>query len=273
MHALYRIMLVSTALLLALFGCNSPRSSRTSTPLPALAASVDAQVKKDAVVTAEATRIDVAVANTPVAEEVKVSTDAQRAAVVAAPAADLLKITAGYEAQLKELTVENTGLKSQLVELENAERKKQVTLLRLIGVAAVLAAVALAYFRMTGFAALAGATALFAFGMGQLISQPWFATVFNWSLGITAVIAVGVGVFEWRRVLRTRALTSSEALTAKETREALLVVVEQIDLARAVPEFTPFYSKMLENWDWSEKEIVAKLRSEIALDKIKREHA
>ena len=273
MHALYRIILVSTALLLALFGCNSPRSSRTSTPLPALAASVDAQVKKDAVVTAEATRIDVAVANTPVAEEVKVSTDAQRAAVVAAPAADLLKITAGYEAEIKTLSEAKAKLETRLVELQDAERKKQVTLLRLIGVAAVLAAVTLAYFRMTGFAALAGATALFAFGMGQLISQPWFATVFNWSLGITAVIAVGVGVFEWRRVLRTRALTSSEALTAKETREALLVVVEQIDLARAVPEFAPFYSKMLENWDWSEKEIVAKLRSEIALDKIKREHA
>ena len=267
--------LVLPVLALALCGgCTSWRhKTRPESTRPALSLAVDAQTKKDTVVTTEATRIDTVVANTPVAAEVKVSTDAQRAAVVAAPAADLLKITAGYEAEIKTLSEAKAKLETRLVELQDAERKKQVTLLRLIGAAAVLAAVALAYFRMTGFAALAGATALFAFGMGQLISQPWFATVFNWSLGVTAVIAVGVGIYEWRRVLRTRALTSSEALVAKETREALLVVVEQIDLARAVPEFAPFYSKMLENWDWSEKEIVANLRSEIALDKIKREHA
>jgi len=258
----------------SLLGCRSLSRPAKVDRMPALAASLDAQTKKDTVVTTEAARIDDAVADTPVAAEVKVSTDAQRAAVIAAPAADLLKITDGYEVRVKELLVENTGLKSQLVDLENAERKKQVTLLRLIGAAALLAAVALAYFRMTGFAALAGATSLFSFGMGQLISQPWFATVFNWSLGTVAVIAVGVGVYEWRRVLRTRALTSSEALQAKETREALLVAVEQIDLARSLTsDFAPFYGKMLENWDWSEKDIITKIRSEIALEKLKREHS
>ena len=255
----------------SLLGCRSLSKPAKVDRMPALAASLDAQVKKDTVVTAEAARIDDVVADTPVAAEVKVSTDAQRAAVVAAPAADLLKITAGYEAEIKTLREDKAGLEKRLVELENAERKKQVALLRLIGVGAMLAAIALGYFRMTGFAALAGAVALISFGMGQLISQPWFATVFNWSLGVTAAIAVGVGIYEWRRVLRARALTSSEALLAKETREALLVAVEQIDLARSLPDFAPFYGKMLENWDWSEKDIVGKLRSEIALEKLKRE--
>ncbi|NBW10616.1 MAG: hypothetical protein EBR82_21585 [Caulobacteraceae bacterium] len=234
---------------------------------------ISGQKEREQVQFKAAEAIDLKVAGTSVETPVKAETARIVRANQIAPATNVEALVASYEATIKAKASENEALEKKIVELQDAERKKQVTLLRLIGVGAVLAAVALGYFRMTGFAALAGATALFAFGMGQLISQPWFATVFNWSLGTTAAIAVGVGIYEWRRVIRTRALSSSEALIAKETREALLVAIEQIDLARSLEGFEAYYSKMLENWDWSEKDIVNKLRSEVALENLKREHA
>lgn len=264
-------------LLLAVFvlvGCQTGRKNPGTAdtkvvPVPVLAAQND----RERVQFKAAEAIDLTVAGTSVETPVKAETARIVRANQIAPASSVEALVNAYEATIKAKATENENLEKKIVELQDAERKKQVALLRLIGVGAMLAAIALGYFRMGGFAALAGAVALVSFGMGQLISQPWFATVFNWSLGVTAAIAVGVGVYEWRRILRTRALTSSEALLAKETREALLVAVEQIDLARALPDFAPLYGKMLENWDWSEKDIVTKLRAEIALDKLKRESA
>lgn len=80
-------------LLLTLFtlaGCNHP--SKRPVPLPSVAAVLAPQERKDAVVLREADSIDA------IAPEAKPHTDAQRAAVAAAPAKDLAPVLAQFTA-------------------------------------------------------------------------------------------------------------------------------------------------------------------------------
>lgn len=230
---------------------------------------VKGQADKDRVIAAEADSIDKKVKGTKVEADVKVSTDAQRNAVKTYPAEDVDRIVKEYQATVDALTKDVEAKSKQIANLRDAEKKKQVLWLRLVGIAAVLGTAALVYFGLRAIAGLTGAIALLCLGMAQLISQPWFDVVFNCALGLAAAAFVGVGLYEFRGHARRRALSSSEAAKAKETREALSVMVEHLDAARtALPLFAPFYTAMEKDWDWSEKEILRELRAEIAVKKL-----
>jgi uncharacterized membrane protein len=260
--------LVLAFALLLLPACNTKRGGEPVRP-PESAPVLAGQASKDQVITAEADKIDKSVAGTKVEAEVKASTEAQRVAVKLYPAADVDRMVKAYETTIAGLTKESADKDKTIAGLQDAEKKKQVLWLRAIGIIAVLATVALVYFGLRAFAGLSLMVAATCLGMAQLISQPWFDNVFNWTLGLVVTAFVGVGLYEFRGHARRRALTSSEEAKAKETREALLVMLEHLDTARAnVPDVKPHYDAMEKDWDWSEKEILKELRAEIAVMKV-----
>jgi hypothetical protein len=82
------------ASLLLLFGCNS--KMKPASPSVQFAPIVASQESKDTTILAEASKID------SIAPLAKPYTDTQRAAVAAAPASDVAKLSKDYEAKLKE---------------------------------------------------------------------------------------------------------------------------------------------------------------------------
>lgn len=256
------------ALCLLLTACQTGKRQDPVRP-PESAPVLAGQAEKDKVIVAAADTIDQKAKGTTVEADIKASTDAQRAAVKTYPAADVERITSEYQATIDSMNKDIAAKAKQISDLQDAEKKKQVFWLRLAGIVAVIATAALVYFGLRAFAGLAGTIALVCLGMAQLISQPWFDTVFNWTLAVVAAAFVGVGLYEFRSHARRRALTSDESAKAKETREALLVAIEHLDTARAaLPDLAPHYDAMEKDWDWSEKEILKELRREIAIRKV-----
>ncbi len=98
------------AILFALAGCQtSSAPTATVDPAPVLAG----QAKKDKAVLTEADAID------KVAPKAKVHTDAQRAAVAAAPASDVTQLASDYEATIDGLTKSNAKLTEERDDARN----------------------------------------------------------------------------------------------------------------------------------------------------------
>lgn len=110
------LLVVSSVVVSLVFSaCDTPNRSVTPVPIPKAAPIVSGQKEKDKAVLAEADKID---AQFP---EAKPHTDNQRAAVAAAPAVDVEKLVADYEAALKS----RDGLIAALKE-ENATLAKKL---------------------------------------------------------------------------------------------------------------------------------------------------
>ncbi len=106
--------LMGTLLFLVILGCSGciRGKSRPSLPPPASAAIIDGQAGKDRVVVAEAGKI---------AQEwpdAKPHTDAQIAAVAAAPAADVARLDAAWKAIVKQVTGERDEARKKLAEAD-----------------------------------------------------------------------------------------------------------------------------------------------------------
>jgi hypothetical protein len=177
------------------------------------------QEGKDTTIVSEAAKIDA------IAPAAKPHTDAQRAAVAAAPAADVAKLVSGYDTKIKELTDSIADLSKTIENLKDAEQKKQVATCRWIGLGALALAVLLAYLKLGEWSLVSGGVGMLSLGLAQLISQPWFTTALNCAL---AVCAAGLAFAAWRSYRRnTLAADATEQLD--RLKGALTKIVPAVD--------------------------------------------
>jgi len=204
--------------LLALTGCRTapvPRPAVVSAPV------VASQEGKDRAILTEAAQIDA------LAPAAKPHTDAQRAAVAAAPAADVAKLVKDYEATVSEQAERIAALTTTVEKLKDAEKKKQVSICRWAGFALLALAALLVYAKLTPFAIASAVGGFLALGLAQLLSQPWFTTALNIALGVCAVAAVAAAWHAYQRHLKA----SDEESENTRWKEALRVLVPAVDKA------------------------------------------
>ncbi len=145
----HTVFFMAVALVLASAGCQRGGVRVPSARPAASAATVEGQRGKDAVVLDAAWKID---AIAPSAE-VKEQTDAQRAAVAAAPAEDVAKLNAQWERAYGDLEKESAAMKAELAR----ERDRFFFWMRMIltGGGALVMALSVAGFFMFGSIAAA----------------------------------------------------------------------------------------------------------------------
>ena len=215
-RAVFAVILL--AVLFALNGCNTARKpSPAIEPAPILAS----QEGKDTTIVSEAAKIDA------IAPAAKPHTDAQRAAVAAAPAADVAKLVNGYEAKVKELTDQIVGLNKMIENLKDAEQKKQVATLRWFGLGALAIAGLLAWAQQVRFAAVGALVGIVSLGLAQIISQPWFMP----TVGIASAVAlIALGWAAWHAYKKGTLARNVES-EASRLNAALTTIVPAVDSA------------------------------------------
>jgi membrane protein implicated in regulation of membrane protease activity len=206
--------------LFALVGCHGvPAKVPPVVSAPVIAS----QEGKDTAILSEAAQIDA------IAPAAKPHTDAQRAAVAAAPAADVARLAKAFDSQIADLLRDNTEKDKQIADMKDAELKKQTAWLRWIGLGAIAVAGLLAWSRQLQFAAVSALVGLTALGLAQLISQPWFMPAVSIASGL-ALAAVG---FIGYRKYQKDTLARSIAVDAERMKGALTTIVPAIDSALA----------------------------------------
>lgn len=213
---------VALLALLALSGCSTSRAPALR-PAVVSAPVVAGQEGKDRTIIAEAAQIDA------IAPEAKPHTDAQRAAVAAAPAADVSRLVNAYETQIKELNDRVAGLGKTIENLKDAELKKQTAWLRWFGFGALAVAGLLAWARQFEFSATAALVGVASLGLAQLISQPWFMPAVSITAGL-ALLTVGfIGYKKYQKDTLARSI----AVDAERMKSALDTIVPAVDKALA----------------------------------------
>ena len=180
-------MKLAVICLLALTGCSQTPAIR---PVVVSAPIISSQEGKDTTVLAEALKIDA------IAPSVRVHTDAQRAAVVAAPAADVSRL-------VKALEAESGQLRKEIVTLtkERDEARNQTDRTIIIGgyalAALFIAAGVATFFLMAqlpflgpkiGFALIGAGSSVFA-----LLQAYQWTKAHPWATGITLLFLVAAG--------------------------------------------------------------------------------
>lgn len=195
---------------------------------------VAGQQSKDEIVTASANSIDKIVEATPEAAPVKAETDSIRAAVAANPAADVKLLVVQFEEAVRllreQLTAADkraTQLAAAVESLRNAEMRAQAKSLRVGALAAIALAGLLAYARQFVWAGALGAGSVLAFGLAQLVSQPWFMTA------CTVVVVLILAAVGWAAVhaYRKHELAAKVEKEAAKLKDALVRVVPAVDSA------------------------------------------
>jgi hypothetical protein len=201
---------IAALVLLAATGCQ--RGGVTLTPPVNAAPMLAGQEGKDRAIISEAAKIDA------IAPAAKPHTDAQRAAVAAAPAADVARIVAAFEAKAKADAATIAKLTATITDLENQALREQARWLTWTGVA-LLAAFGLSL--LVGQLAAAVKTWPLAllgvgcFGLAQLISHPWFLRGFILLL-IAAVAYSAYYVFDRHKEGRLRRSLEKKADVLKQ---------------------------------------------------------
>ena len=213
-RAVFAVILL--AVLFALNGCNTARKQSPAVESAPILAS---QEGKDVTIVSEAAKIDA------IAPAAKPHTDAQRAAVAAAPAADVAKLVNGYETKVKELTDQIVGLNKMIENLKDAEQKKQVATLRWFGLGALAIAGLLAWAQQVRFAAVGALVGLVSLGLAQLISQPWFMPAVAVASGI-ALLALGWAAWH---AYQKGTLARKVELESERLKGALTKIVPAVD--------------------------------------------
>jgi hypothetical protein len=245
-------------LVLLLAGCQTAKvrpAPPPPVPVKAITASHEA---KDTTIVEEAAKIDA------IAPEVKQHTDAQRAAVAAAPAAELKPAFAILESRIAEQdkTIEKQA--KHITALQDAELRAQVRTMRWFGFGCILAAVALGYARQIQFAVLAAGAGILSLAAAQLwaivASHPAFLPT------VGALVTLGLVGFIWAAVhayrkgdLTSKALAEKERLT--ETLRTIIPVLDdaKVELGDA---FKPVLTKLSQKMDSHEKQLIKSLRNE-----------
>lgn len=205
---------------------------RAPVAVPIAAPVVAGQQSKDESVTASANSIDKIVSATPEAAPVRVETDSIRAAVAANPAADVKLLAVQFDEAVRLLREQLAAadkraaqLAATVENLRNAEMRAQARSLRIGALAAIALAGLLAYARQFVWAGALGAGAVLAFGLAQLVSQPWFMTA---SAVVVAIILAAVG---WAAVhaYRKHELAAKVEKEAAKLKATLVRVVPAVD--------------------------------------------
>ena len=221
-------------LMLSLAGClHEPvQPPRVPVTTPTAAPIVAGQQSKDATVTASADKIDSIVDGKPEAAPVKVETDSIRAAVAANPAADVKLLATQFDEAIKllreQLAISDNRaaqFAAQVERLQDAEQRTQVRDLRYIAFGALALAALLGWAKQIQFAAIFAVGGILAFGLAQLVSQPWFATA------CTVVVALILAGVTWAAVhaYRKRELAEKAEKEAAKLKDTLVRVVPAVD--------------------------------------------
>lgn len=209
---------VFVSIALAFSGCRGVPAIAPSAPSAPVIAS---QEGKDTAILAEAVKIDA------IAPAAKAHTDAQRAAIAAAPAAEVKRILTEKDATIAAAEKQITQLRDQITVLKDAELKKQTAWLRWFGFGALAVAGLLAWARQLQFAATAALVGVAALGLAQLISQPWFMPAVSIVAGL-ALAAIGFIAY---KKYQKDTLAKSIAADAERMKSALTTIVPAVDSA------------------------------------------
>lgn len=221
-------------LCLLLAGClHEPvQPPRAPVATPTAAPIVAGQQGKDESVVASANTIDSIVDGKPEAAPVKVETDSIRAAVAANPAADVKLLATQFDEAIRLLREQLAAADARakkldaLVEnLRNSEMKAQARDLRIGALIALALAGLLAYARQILWSAALGLIAILAFGLAQLVSQPWFMTA------CTVVVVLILAAVGWAAVhaYRKHELAAKVEKEAAKLKATLVRVVPAVD--------------------------------------------
>jgi len=194
---------------------------------------------KDQTVVGEANAIDQTVAGTAVEDQVKASTDAQRAAVAAAPAEQIAEILArfdaailGWQALAKAKDEQIAKQAEQIAALQDAELRAQVRAIRLFGLGCLLLAGLLGFVvkNLPG----AGVAALFGFG-ALAVAQAWLRVASHPAFipAVVGLVLAGLGGLTWACIhaYRKGDLARKTEREAARLRETLGKVVPVLDAA------------------------------------------
>lgn len=229
-----RPLLAIACLLLA--GCPTVpvQPPRDPVKTPSSGPTVAGQQGKDEKVIQSANSIDEIVGDTPEAAPVKVETDSIRAAVAANPAADVKLLATQFDEAIRLLREQLAAADARAKKLEalveslrNSEMKAQARDLRIGALIALALAGLLAYARQILWSAALGLIAILAFGLAQLVSQPWFMTACS---VVVALILAGV---TWAAVhaYRKHELAAKVEKEAAKLKDTLVRVVPAVDSA------------------------------------------
>lgn len=169
----------------------------------------------------EAAKIDL------IAPAAKEHTDAQRLAVLSAPASAVKQILTEKDATISVLLKTVSEKDKTIADLKDAELKTQAKTLRLIGLGLVAVAGLLLYARQIGLAAASALAGIISLGLAQLISQPWFMPAVG---GLTVLALVGFGIAAWQSY-KKHTLEADAVATTQKLKETLGVLVPAIDSA------------------------------------------
>lgn len=251
-----------------LAGCNT-KTVQPSVPFAAptkieTTRVAEAQKAKDDTVLTEAAKIDA------IAPEAKPHTDAQRAAVSAAPASQVVEITTSFTravTALESSAVEKdkiiSTLREQVTRLENAETRATAKSFRMWGVSLVLLGIALAVgAKIIPLGATVGAVGALLLAAAQIwvkvASHPWF----DFIAGSLIVGALAAGASAVWHAYKKGDLTTKALREKERMEETLKVIIPALDEAKQQlgDAFKPTLAKLSSGMDWEEKQLVKKIR-------------
>lgn len=255
----FKMRAALTLFCFALAGCASSKV-RVPAPHPVPVATITANhAAKDATVAEEADKIDA------IAPAAKPHTDAQRAAIAAAPASELKPAFAILESRIAEQagTIEKQA--KHIAALQDAELRAQVRTMRWFGFGCILAAVALGYARQIQFAVVAGGLGALSLGAAQLwasvASHPLFQPVLGGGIVLALAGLAWAAIHAYKKGdLAAKTLREKERLT-----ETLAVIVPALDDAKAElgEAFKPTLARLSSKMDETQKRIVKTVRATV----------
>lgn len=229
--------LAAVLALVLLAGCKTDETTVPRPPIqtPIAAPTIAGQMGKDETVVGSANKIDEIVKDEPkVAAPVKEETDRIREAIAENPAAEIKRLADQFEAAIKALREQLVAADrraEQLTEtverLRDGEMKAQARDLRYGAFAALGIAALLGWAQQLKLAAAAALVGLLAFGLAQLVSQPWFMPA------CAVAVALALAAFGWAAVhaYRKHELATKVEKEAAKLKDALVRVVPAVDSA------------------------------------------
>lgn len=194
-------LLLAIFLAMSLMGCATFRKPQKGTSAPTVAK----QEQKDSKIVSAADQIDVLAAPTEIAEPVKAQTDAIRAAVKEAPAADVAALTK---------SLEQRAVRAEKQALEAEYGLHRTIRLSLAGIGFILAAITVAgglmfakfavLFSWFGRDVLLLTAALSGLSWFSSIAYGWAIRYQNWLMGGAAVVVLLVGALIYSNIRHDR---------------------------------------------------------------------